>query len=182
MLSGKVCKYLSTPLRGRFGHAAVPNHDLVRYEVFEYVCSLSLQMRSILEAKRILCSFVCVPLASNCEVLCSFIFMDLLWVGVFTNTFLPARRVPYTSSYRGIFLSDSRLPCGRTSCWPNLRAPTHCRLIIIPAGAIFLDSSEIGIDGNASFTNNSAEKGGGEERRGACIACNTVHKTTRYMV
>lgn len=41
------------------------------------------------------------------------------------------------------------------------RPPTHCGLVVVPAGAIFAQMSEVDIDGNAKFTNNYAAEDGG---------------------
>lgn len=45
------------------------------------------------------------------------------------------------------------------------RTPTHCPLVVMPAGAIVTaESSKVGIDGSATFTNNFAVEAGGEKR------------------
>ena len=50
---------------------------------------------------------------------------------------------------------------------------------IVPAGAVYGgSSSEIGIDGNALFTNNEAGQDGGEEGRGMGKGGNDVHVTS----
>ena len=41
---------------------------------------------------------------------------------------------------------------------------------MVLAGVIFAWQSEIGIDGDTMFTNNSAENDGGEKKRGTWIA------------
>ena len=51
----------------------------------------------------------------------------------------------------------------------DLQTPTHCRLVVVLTGVIVADSSELGIHGNAVFTNNSAEVDGGENGRGTYI-------------
>lgn len=54
--------------------------------------------------------------------------------------------------------------------------PTHCRLVV-SAGVIYANSSEIAFDGITMFTNNSAAADGGEKRDGTCLACNVVHSS-----
>ena len=50
----------------------------------------------------------------------------------------------------------------------DFQTPTHCRLVLVLTGVIKADLSELSIDGDAMFTNNSAEYGG-ENGRGTCI-------------
>lgn len=45
---------------------------------------------------------------------------------------------------------------------------------IVSAGAVYAYDSELGIDGNAIFTYNSAGEWGGERERPSCIACDEV--------
>ena len=51
----------------------------------------------------------------------------------------------------------------------DLETPTHRRLVVILAGVIFALDSEINIDGDSMFTNNSATIMGGQTVRGTCI-------------
>ena len=57
----------------------------------------------------------------------------------------------------------------RTLKYMDLQTPTHCRLVLVLTGVIYADSSELNIDGDAMFTNNSAQLGG-ENGRGTCIS------------
>ena len=54
----------------------------------------------------------------------------------------------------------------RTLKYMDLQTPTHCRLVLVLTGVIYADSSELSIDGDAMFTNNSAERSGGENGSG----------------
>lgn len=54
--------------------------------------------------------------------------------------------------------------------------PTHCPLFIIPAGVMYAQSSDVGIDGNATFTSNSATDDGGTTRRVLRNASNPVQQ------
>ena len=53
---------------------------------------------------------------------------------------------------------------------------------IVPAGAIYALSMEIGIDGNAIFANNSADVGGGKKGRGICIVPRTCLEESEALV
>lgn len=55
---------------------------------------------------------------------------------------------------------------------------TYSRPFIVPAGALYAQISDVGIEGNATFTNNSAADDGGTTRIGLRIACNPVLVTT----
>lgn len=63
----------------------------------------------------------------------------------------------------GLSGSDSRLASPGNSCSRDIQGPANCRLVIVPAGVIYANLSDIGIDGNASFTRNSAGSDGGEQ-------------------
>ena len=64
-------------------------------------------------------------------------------------------------------------------CDPHLEPPT---LNIVPAGAIYALSTEIGIDGNAIFANNSAVVGGGKRGRGIFIVPRTCLEESEALV
>ena len=51
----------------------------------------------------------------------------------------------------------------------DFQTPTHCRLVLVLTGVIYAGLSELSIDGDAMFTNNSAEFDGGENGRGTCM-------------
>lgn len=51
----------------------------------------------------------------------------------------------------------------------DLQTTTHLWLEFVHAGVIYADSSEIGVDGNATFTNNAAGNDGGEKRLGQLV-------------
>ena len=56
-----------------------------------------------------------------------------------------------------------------TSVLRELQTPTHRRLVIVLAGVIAANSSEISIGADSMFTSNSASSDGGETRRGTGI-------------
>lgn len=64
----------------------------------------------------------------------------------------------------------------RASCWRDMLTPPHCRRVIVPAGVVHANLSEIGIAGNASFTNNAARFDAGEKGHTSCTACNAARK------
>ena len=53
---------------------------------------------------------------------------------------------------------------------------------MVLAGVIYAIQSEIGIDGDTMFTNNSAEHYGGENERGTWIALKTVVRATTVVL
>ena len=53
----------------------------------------------------------------------------------------------------------------RTPKFEDPQTPTPRRLAIVLSGVIYALSSEIGIDGDSMFTNNSADSNGGDKRR-----------------
>ena len=79
---------------------------------------------------------------------------------MFVSVFSPEKGIPFvvTPVYRH----------QRTLKYMDLQIPTHCRLVLVLTGVIYADSSELNIDGDAMFTNNSAQFGG-ENGRGTCI-------------
>lgn len=77
---------------------------------------------------------------------------------------------------RASLAGDPALSLRRTSCWRDIRTPTRCRRVIVPAGVVHARSSEVDIVGNASFTNNAARYDGGEKGRTSPIACNAARK------
>ena len=55
-----------------------------------------------------------------------------------------------------------------------LKHPSHRRLVMALVGVIYAIQSEIGIDGDTMFTNNSAENHGGEKELGTWVVLNTM--------
>ena len=53
---------------------------------------------------------------------------------------------------------------------------------MVLSGVIFAIESEIGIEGDTIFTNNSAEAAGGENERGTWVAMTTVVRTTTVVL
>ena len=100
---------------------------------------------------------------------------------MFPSTFRPLESFPtpsrsaeivclYFFSRRGIFFIVT--PACRHLCTPkymDFQTPTHCRFVVVLTGVIFAASSELRVDGDAMFTNNSAEFDGGENGRGTCM-------------
>ena len=80
---------------------------------------------------------------------------------MFVSVFSPEKGIP--------FVVTPVCRHQRTLKYMDLQTPTHCRLVLVLTGVIDAYSSELSIDGDAMFTNNSAEEFGGENGRGTCI-------------
>ena len=87
---------------------------------------------------------------------------------MFVSVFSPEKGIPF------VVTPVCRHQC--TSRYMDLQTPTHCRLVVVLTGVIYAAYSELRIDGDAMFTNNSAE-GGGENGRGTCTfnACTSTY-------
>lgn len=58
----------------------------------------------------------------------------------------------------------------------NKRLTSVC--FVVPAGAAYVTTSEVGIYGNAMFTHNSVSNFGGEKVHPSCITCDEVKVNT----
>ena len=79
---------------------------------------------------------------------------------MFVSVFSPEKGIP--------FVVTPVCRHQRTFKYMDLQTPTHCRLVLVLTGVIYADFSELSIDGDAMFTNNSAGYGG-ENGRETCI-------------
>lgn len=96
---------------------------------------------------------------------------------LFGDSSFPNFTTPY-QVYRTCFVETHALRHHRISCECDIKPPNHCHVVTLPAGVICAIESEIGISGNSSFTNNSADYFGGEKIREMCIAYTAGHTTT----
>lgn len=79
--------------RGRFDQAVIPNHDVVRHCILEYVTRRPWEL--VVVEKCILCmlyTHVYGAVANKCWVPCSVLFTNVSWLRVCTNAFLAVRR------------------------------------------------------------------------------------------
>ena len=77
---------------------------------------------------------------------------------MFVSVFSPEKGIP--------FVVTPVCRHQRTLEYMDLQTPTHCRLVLVLTGVISAVSLELSIDGDAMFTNNSAEVNGGENGSG----------------
>ena len=78
---------------------------------------------------------------------------------MFVSVFSPEKGIP--------FVVTPVCRHQRTLEYMDLQTPTHCRLVLVLTGVIGAEFSELSIDGDAMFTNNLANIGGGEN--GSCL-------------
>ena len=77
---------------------------------------------------------------------------------MFVSVFSPEKGIP--------FVATPVCRHQRTLEYMDHQTPTHCRLVLVLTGVIYAEYSELSIDGDAMFTNNSAERSGGENGSG----------------